>query len=93
MNIKLDKTGGLTEAFSLLEAARNTGFGVMVGCMISSSLSIAPALQIAAQADFVDLDGPAWLKHDRRGGISIRNGQLIPPRAGFWGSGAIVQPV
>ncbi len=93
VNIKLDKTGGLTEAFSLLEAARNTGFGVMVGCMISSSLSIAPALQIAAQADFVDLDGPVWLKDDRVGGISIRKGHLIPPRAGFWGSGAIVQPV
>lgn len=93
VNIKLDKTGGLTEAFRLLEAARHRGFGVMVGCMISSSLSIAPALQIASQADFVDLDGPAWLKHDREGGISIRNGRLIPPRAGFWGSEAIVQHV
>ena len=91
VNIKLDKTGGLTEAFRLLEDARKKGFGVMVGCMISSSLSIVPALQIARHADFVDLDGPVWLKDDRVGGVSIKNGQLMPPQRGFWGSNAIVQ--
>jgi L-alanine-DL-glutamate epimerase-like enolase superfamily enzyme len=91
VNIKLDKTGGLTEAFRLLEDARQKGFGVMVGCMISSSLSIVPALQIARHADFVDLDGPVWLKDDRVGGVSIKNGQLMPPQRGFWGSNAIVQ--
>ncbi|MBR9808418.1 MAG: dipeptide epimerase [Alphaproteobacteria bacterium] len=86
VNIKLDKTGGLTEAFNLLEAAREKKFGVMVGCMISSSLSIVPALQIAMQADYVDLDGPVWLKNDRTGGVSVKDGWLMPPEPGFWGT-------
>ena len=85
VNIKLDKTGGLTEALVLLDAARARGFGVMVGCMISSSLSIAPALQLAAQADYADLDGPLWLKDDRPGGVVLRDGMLMPPANGFWG--------
>jgi L-alanine-DL-glutamate epimerase-like enolase superfamily enzyme len=86
VNIKLDKTGGLTEAFVLLNAARAKGFGVMVGCMISTSLSIAPALQIAMRADYADLDGPWWLMEDRPGGIVVRDGMIIPPAPGFWGS-------
>jgi len=85
INIKLDKTGGLTEALVLLDAARARGLGVMVGCMISSSLSIAPALQLAAQADYADLDGPLWLKDDRPGGVLLRDGMLMPPANGFWG--------
>jgi L-alanine-DL-glutamate epimerase-like enolase superfamily enzyme len=85
INIKLDKTGGLTAALTLLDAARARGFGVMVGCMISSSLSIAPAMQIAAQADYADLDGPLWLKADRPGGVALRDGLLLPPANGFWG--------
>jgi L-alanine-DL-glutamate epimerase-like enolase superfamily enzyme len=85
VNIKLDKTGGLTEALSLLQAARDRGFGIMVGCMICTSLSIAPALRIARAAQFVDLDGPWWLTSDRPGGVSIQAGRLQPPAWGFWG--------
>lgn len=89
VNIKLDKTGGLTEALALLEAARAQGFGVMVGCMICTSLSIAPALRIAARADYADLDGPLWLKEDRAGGVRLDAGRLLPPAAGFWGMAAL----
>lgn len=85
VNIKLDKTGGLTEALELLGAARAQGFGVMVGCMVSSSLSIAPALLLAGHADFVDLDGPLWLKADHEGGVTLKDGLLTPPAPGFWG--------
>lgn len=85
VNIKLDKTGGLTGALSLLQAARERGFGVMVGCMISTSLSIAPAMHVAVHADYADLDGPLWLKQDRTGGVSLREGRLAPPSPGFWG--------
>jgi L-Ala-D/L-Glu epimerase len=85
VNIKLDKTGGLTEAVRLLQRAREMGLGVMSGCMICSSWSIAPALHIAAQADIVDLDGPWWLTDDRVGGCTYRGGLLEPPAPGFWG--------
>ncbi len=86
VNVKLDKTGGLTEAVTLIEAARGRGLGVMVGCMISSSLSIAPAFHIAALADHADLDGPLWLKEDRPGGVAMHEGLLAPPQPGFWGA-------
>lgn len=85
VNIKLDKSGGLTEALILLEAARAQGFGIMVGCMVASSLGIAPAFHLAAEAAFVDLDGPIWLKQDRPGGVALHGGLLSPPRPGFWG--------
>jgi len=84
-NIKLDKTGGLTAAIELAEAARARGLGVMTGCMICSSLSIAPAWAIAAQSSFVDLDGPLWLAEDRDGGVSAAHGIMSPPQPGFWG--------
>lgn len=87
INIKLDKTGGLTGALDLLGAARAQGFGIMVGCMISSSLSIAPAWHVARHAEFVDLDGPLWLKHDHPGGAVMRDGLLQPPAAALWGGG------
>ncbi|RAN33998.1 N-acetyl-D-Glu racemase DgcA [Hyphomonas pacifica] len=90
VNIKLDKTGGLTEAFNLLESARERKFGVMVGCMISSSLSIVPAMQIGLQADYIDLDGPVWLKNDRAGGVCVKDGWLMPPEPGFWGAPEVV---
>ncbi len=86
VNIKLDKTGGLTEALALADAARSRGFGLMVGCMVCSSLGIAPAMLIAAQAEFADLDGPLWLSADRDGGARAENGVLLPPAPGFWGS-------
>lgn len=88
VNIKLDKTGGLTEALTLANAARARGFGLMVGCMVCSSLGIAPAMPIAGQAAFVDLDGPLWLSEDREGGVTDRGGMLSPPAPGFWGSPA-----
>ncbi len=87
VNIKLDKTGGLTGALDLLDAARAQGFGIMVGCMISSSLSIAPAWHVARHAEFVDLDGPLWLKDDHAGGAVMREGLLQPPAPALWGGG------
>jgi len=87
VNIKLDKTGGLTGALALADAATAAGLGVMTGCMISSSLSIAPALVVAAQSAFVDLDGPLWLSADRSGGVAGAGGVLTPPAIGFWGTG------
>lgn len=87
VNVKLDKTGGLTAALELARAARARGLGLMTGCMVSSSLSIAPALHIARMSDFVDLDGPLWLAEDRPGGVREQDGMLVPPEPGFWGTG------
>lgn len=86
VNVKLDKAGGLTAALELASAARAHGLGLMTGCMVSSSLSIAPALHVARQSDFVDLDGPVWLMEDRSGGVREEAGMLFPPTAGFWGT-------
>lgn len=85
INIKLDKTGGLTEAWRLLHAARTHGLRIMVGCMVCSSLGIAPALEIAREAEFVDLDGPLWLESDYPDGVGLEAGRLLPPAPGFWG--------
>lgn len=85
INIKLDKTGGLTAALELADAARAKGMGLMTGCMICSSLSIAPALIIAADAAFTDLDGPVWLANDRAGGVTCTNGILTPASPALWG--------
>jgi L-alanine-DL-glutamate epimerase-like enolase superfamily enzyme len=86
INIKLDKTGGLTEALALMEEGRQRGFGIMVGCMVSTSLSIAPAFHLAGRADYADIDGPLWLREDRAGGVRLQGGLLSPPEPGFWGS-------
>ncbi|TKD51073.1 dipeptide epimerase [Sphingomonas baiyangensis] len=85
INIKLDKTGGLTAATALADAAEAQGFGLMLGCMVCSSLGIAPALALAPRAAFVDCDGPWWLRDDREGGVRIEGGYLHPPAPGFWG--------
>lgn len=85
VNIKLDKTGGLTTALTMLDAAEKEGLGLMVGCMVSSSLSVAPAMIIAQRCTFVDLDGPTWLAEDRNGGVTEELGVINPPAAGFWG--------
>lgn len=85
VNVKLDKAGGLTEALAMVERARALGLGVLAGCMVSSSLSIAPALFVGALADAADLDGPWWLRDDRPGGCRIERGVLYPPQPGFWG--------
>lgn len=88
VNIKLDKTGGLTEALALADAALGMGFGLMVGCMVSSSLGIAPAMLVAERASFVDLDGPLWLAADRAGGVRDEAGWMQVPSPGFWGTPA-----
>lgn len=85
VNIKLDKTGGLTTALAMVSAADRAGLGVMVGCMVSSSLSIAPALLIAQRSDFVDLDGPTWLEQDYPRGVTEAHGILTPAPQDFWG--------
>jgi L-alanine-DL-glutamate epimerase-like enolase superfamily enzyme len=85
VNIKLDKTGGLTEALVMRRRARELGLGVMVGCMIGTSLGVAPALLIAQDANFVDLDGPWWLAEDRAPPVRIAHGRLTPLPAG-WGA-------
>jgi len=85
VNIKLDKTGGLTEALALSSAARVAGFGIMVGCMAGTSLAMAPGMVVAQRAEFVDLDGPLLHSRDRTPAIEYRNGLMqIPPRA-LWG--------
>ena len=65
VNIKLDKTGGLTEALAMADAAQALGFEIMIGCMVATSLSMAPAMLVTPQARFVDLDGPLLLARDR----------------------------
>lgn len=85
VNIKLDKTGGLTAALKLAAEATARGMRLMSGCMVCSSLGIAPALSIAGLAEWADLDGPLWLAADRAGGVMETGGMLRPPTAGFWG--------
>ena len=85
VNIKLDKTGGLTEALLLRDAARRRGCGVMVGCMLSTSLSMAPALLVAQGADFVDLDGPLLLASDRHPAMRFDGSCLFPSDSRLWG--------
>jgi L-alanine-DL-glutamate epimerase-like enolase superfamily enzyme len=85
VNIKLDKTGGLTEALAMAEAAHALGFEIMVGCMVATSLSMAPAMLLAAQARYVDLDGPLLLAHDRDGGLRYEGSLVYPPDAALWG--------
>ena len=86
VNIKLDKTGGLTEALALRDAASAAGFGIMVGCMLATSLAMAPALLVAQGARFVDLDGPLLLARDREPGLDYRpDGRVEPPPSSLWG--------
>lgn len=85
VNIKLDKTGGLTEALHLLGEARRHGFRIMCGCMVGTSLSMAPAMLIAQQADFVDLDGPLLLERDREHGLIYQSSEVFPPDPRLWG--------
>ncbi len=85
INIKLDKTGGLTEALALDRDARALGLKVMVGCMVATSLAMAPALLIASTAHYVDLDGPLLLAVDREPGLQMANGVITPAGSGLWG--------
>jgi L-alanine-DL-glutamate epimerase-like enolase superfamily enzyme len=85
VNIKLDKTGGLTEALAMADAAHALGFEIMVGCMVATSLAMAPAMLLASQARFVDLDGPLLLARDREGGLRYDGSLVYPPDAALWG--------
>ncbi len=85
INIKLDKTGGLTEAIALARAAKAAGAGIMVGCMVGTSLAMAPAMCVTPGAAFVDLDGPLLLKTDRDPGLEFKGSQVSPPAAALWG--------
>jgi L-alanine-DL-glutamate epimerase-like enolase superfamily enzyme len=85
LNIKLDKTGGLTEALALRAEARAQGFGVMVGCMVGSSLAMAPAVLVAQGASIVDLDGPLLLAEDRAAPLDYDAAGVHPPRPELWG--------
>lgn len=85
VNIKLDKTGGLTEALRMRDRARELGFGVMVGCMVGTSLAMAPAVLLAQDADYIDLDGPLLLARDRHPGLDYAGNTVSPPRSDLWG--------
>ena len=85
VNIKLDKTGGLTEALQLKDKALAAGFKIMVGCMVGSSLAMAPATLIAQNATFVDLDGPLLLSQDRPHGLFYDESWVHPPSKDLWG--------
>jgi L-alanine-DL-glutamate epimerase-like enolase superfamily enzyme len=85
INIKLDKTGGLTEALNLRALALERGVAVMVGCMVATSLAMAPAMLVAQGARYVDLDGPLLLARDRQPGLSFTNSVIQPPPSALWG--------
>ena len=85
INIKLDKTGGLTEAIALKREAEAMGFEIMIGCMLATSLAMAPALLLTKNARFVDLDGPLLLKKDRPEGLVFKESTILTPRATLWG--------
>tara|TARA_R110002020_G_scaffold86758_8_gene214221 strand:- start:3789 stop:4772 length:984 start_codon:yes stop_codon:yes gene_type:complete len=85
INIKLDKTGGLTEALLMRARARELGFSVMIGCMVGTSLAMAPAVLLAQDADWVDLDGPLLLARDRSPGLVYTGSLVSPPSHELWG--------
>jgi L-alanine-DL-glutamate epimerase-like enolase superfamily enzyme len=85
INVKLDKTGGLTEAIQLARTAQSLGLGLMVGCMVGTSLAMAPAALLGGMADFVDLDGPLLLARDRDPAIHFDGSVMQPPPPALWG--------
>jgi L-alanine-DL-glutamate epimerase-like enolase superfamily enzyme len=85
VNIKLDKTGGLTEALRLRAAARAAGLRIMVGCMLGTSLAMAPAILVGQDADWVDVDGPLLLARDRDPGLAYHGSVVSPPEPALWG--------
>jgi L-alanine-DL-glutamate epimerase-like enolase superfamily enzyme len=85
INIKLDKTGGLTEALALAMEAERRGLGIMVGCMVATSLAMAPAMLVAQRARIVDLDGPLLLAKDRAHGLRYDGSLAYPPEPALWG--------
>ena len=85
VNIKLDKAGGLTEALAMAEAAAQAGFIIMAGCMVATSLAMAPAVLLAQRARFTDLDGPLLLARDRTPGLHYAGSRVDPPEPALWG--------
>jgi L-alanine-DL-glutamate epimerase-like enolase superfamily enzyme len=85
INIKLDKTGGLSEALNMVARARQMDLKIMVGCMVATSLSMAPAFHIGQNAEMIDLDGPLWLAKDRTDGHVYSGSSMHPPSAALWG--------
>jgi L-alanine-DL-glutamate epimerase-like enolase superfamily enzyme len=85
VNIKLDKTGGLTEALAVAAEAERLGFQLMVGCMVATSLAMAPAVLLAQRARVVDLDGPLLLAKDRPDALRYEASLVHPPRPALWG--------
>jgi L-alanine-DL-glutamate epimerase-like enolase superfamily enzyme len=85
INVKLDKTGGLTEALRLCEKARANGFKLLIGCMVGTSLGMAPARLLASNADFTDLDGPLLLARDQDHPLQYIDGRIGLPSAELWG--------
>ncbi len=85
LNIKLDKTGGLTEALLLADAAKAKGLSLMVGNMGGTSLAMAPGFVVAQHCRYADLDGPLFLKHDRHQGFEYRQGLMQPLYGTLWG--------
>jgi L-alanine-DL-glutamate epimerase-like enolase superfamily enzyme len=85
VNIKLDKAGGLTEGLAIMAEAKRLGLATMAGCMVATSLAMAPALLLAQQADYVDLDGPLLLAKDRPGGLRYVQSLVYPPTPALWG--------
>ncbi|MFN3910923.1 N-acetyl-D-Glu racemase DgcA [Hyphomonas sp.] len=85
VNVKLDKAGGLTEALAMVRLARQSGMGVMIGCMVAGSLSMAPAVLLAGLADAADVDGPLWLEQDIADGLVFTGGRVAQPTPALWG--------
>lgn len=85
VNVKLNKTGGLTEALRMVKAAKEADFKVMVGCMLGTSLAMAPAVYAAQNVDYVDLDAPLLLSSDRHNGLTYDGATVQPPEPGLWG--------
>ena len=85
VNIKLDKTGGLTEALVMKAEAQRLGFSIMIGCMVGSSLAMAPAVLLAQDTDYADLDGPLLLARDRADGLRYEGSLVYPPEPRLWG--------
>jgi L-alanine-DL-glutamate epimerase-like enolase superfamily enzyme len=85
VNIKLDKTGGLTEALALADAAQERGLSLMIGCMVGTSLAMAPAMVLVPRSRFVDLDGPLLLARDREPGLRYEGSLVHPPEPALWG--------
>jgi L-alanine-DL-glutamate epimerase-like enolase superfamily enzyme len=86
VNIKLDKTGGLSEALHCQREAKRLGLQIMLGCMVSTSLAIEPVLLLASNAEYIDLDGPLLLERDRDGALHERDVGLLRPSGSIWGA-------